>query len=131
MVGGYSFERSKFNRAAQAFRQVGSAFKPFVYTAAIDRGYTPTTILEDAPVTFPGGAGSPPYSPQNYDRKFEGPVTLRHALEESRNVPAVRVMDQLGPQAGDRLRAALRADVAAAAVPARSRSAPAKRRCSR
>jgi len=98
MVGGYSFERSKFNRAVQAFRQVGSAFKPFVYTAAIDRGYTPTTILQDEPVTFPGGAGSPPYSPQNYDRKFEGPVTLRHALEESRNVPAVRVMDQLGPK---------------------------------
>jgi penicillin-binding protein 1A len=98
MVGGYSFERSKFNRATQAFRQVGSAFKPFVYTAAIDRGYTPTTILQDVPVTFPGGAGSPPYSPQNYDHKFEGPVTLRHALEESRNVPAVRVMDQLGPK---------------------------------
>jgi penicillin-binding protein 1A len=98
MVGGYSFDRSKFNRATQAFRQVGSAFKPFVYTAAIDRGYTPTTLLEDVPVTFPGGAGSPSYSPQNYDRKFEGPVTLRHALEESRNVPAVRVMDQLGPK---------------------------------
>lgn len=98
MIGGYSFERSKFNRAVQAFRQVGSAFKPFVYTTAIDRGYTPTTILQDVPVTFPGGAGSPPYSPQNYDHKFEGPVTLRHALEESRNVPAVRVMDQLGPK---------------------------------
>ena len=98
MVGGYSFDRSKFNRATQAFRQVGSAFKPFVYTTAIDRGYTPTTVLEDVPVTFPGGAGSPPYSPQNYDHKFEGPVTLRHALEESRNVPAVRVMDQLGPK---------------------------------
>ena len=98
MVGGYSFDRSKFNRATQAYRQVGSAFKPFVYTAAIDRGYTPTTILEDVPVTFPGGAGSPPYSPQNYDHKFEGSVTLRHALEESRNVPAVRVMDQLGPK---------------------------------
>jgi penicillin-binding protein 1A len=98
MVGGYSFDRSKFNRATQAFRQVGSAFKPFVYTTAIDRGYTPTTILQDVPVTFPGGQGSPPYSPQNYDRKFEGPVTLRHALEESRNVPAVRVMDQLGPK---------------------------------
>jgi penicillin-binding protein 1A len=87
MVGGYSFERSKFNRATQAFRQVGSAFKPFVYTAAIDRGYTPTTILQDVPVTFPGGAGSPPYSPQNYDRKFEGPVTLRHALDSRGTCP--------------------------------------------
>ena len=98
MIGGYSFERSKFNRATQAFRQVGSAFKPIVYTTAIDRGYTPVTLLMDTPATFPGGAGQPAYSPMNYDRKFEGPVTLRHALEESRNVPAVRVMEQLGPK---------------------------------
>ncbi len=98
MTGGYSFDRSKFNRATQAFRQVGSAFKPFVYTTAIDRGYTPTTILQDVPVSFPGGAGQPVYSPQNYDHKFEGPITLRRALEDSRNVPAVRVMDQLGPK---------------------------------
>jgi penicillin-binding protein 1A len=97
LIGGYSFERSKFDRAMQAYRQVGSAFKPIVYTAAIDRGYTPATILMDTPASFPGGAGSPTYSPLNYDRKFEGPVTLRHALEESRNVPAVRVMDQVGP----------------------------------
>ncbi len=97
MVGGYSFERSKFNRAVQAARQVGSAFKPFVYTAAIDRGYTPTSVIVDAPVAYPGGAGQPVYSPQNYDHRFEGTVTLRHALEQSRNVPAVRVMDQLGP----------------------------------
>ena len=97
LIGGYSFERSKFDRAVQAYRQVGSAFKPIVYTAAIDRGYTPATIIIDAPASFPGGAGSPPYAPLNYDRKFEGPVTLRHALEESRNVPAVRVMDQIGP----------------------------------
>ena len=60
MVGGYSFERSKFNRATQAFRQVGSAFKPFVYTAAIDRGYTPTTLLQDSPVTFPAARASRP-----------------------------------------------------------------------
>jgi penicillin-binding protein 1A len=97
MVGGYSFDRSKFNRATQANRQVGSSFKPFVYTAAIDSGYTPVTQLMDTPVSFPGGAGQPAYSPMNYDRQFEGPVTLRRALEQSRNVPAVRVMDQLGP----------------------------------
>jgi penicillin-binding protein 1A len=97
MIGGFSFERSKFNRATQAYRQVGSAFKPIVYTAAIDRGYTPTTLLMDTPASFPGGAGSPAYSPQNYDHKFLGPVTLRHALEDSRNIPAVRVMEQLGP----------------------------------
>jgi penicillin-binding protein 1A len=97
LIGGYSFERSKFDRAMQAYRQVGSAFKPVVYTAAIDRGYTPATIILDTPTTFPGGTGSPAYTPLNYDKKFEGPVTLRHALEESRNVPAVRVMDQVGP----------------------------------
>jgi penicillin-binding protein 1A len=96
MVGGFSFERSKFNRATQALRQVGSAFKPIVYTAAIDRGYTPTTTIMDVPTSFPGAAGSPTYTPLNYDHKFEGPITLRHALEESRNVPAVRVMEQLG-----------------------------------
>ena len=98
MVGGHSFERSKFNRATQALRQVGSSFKPIVYTAAIDRGYTPVTILMDAPVSFSPGPNQPLYSPQNYDHKFEGGVTLRHALEDSRNVPAVRLMDQLGPR---------------------------------
>jgi penicillin-binding protein 1A len=98
MIGGSSFERSKFNRATQAFRQVGSAFKPIVYTAAIDRGYTPATILLDTPASFPGGAGQPPYAPMNYDRQFDGPVTLRHALEQSRNIPAVRVMEQLTPR---------------------------------
>jgi penicillin-binding protein 1A len=97
MVGGFSFERSKFNRAVQAHRQVGSAFKPIVYTAAIDRGYTPVTLLMDTPASFQIGPNMPPYTPLNYDRKFEGPVTLRHALEQSRNVPAVRVMEQLGP----------------------------------
>jgi len=98
MVGGYSFERSKFNRATQAFRQVGSSFKPFVYTAAIDRGYTPATLLQDTPVTYPTGPGQPPYSPQNYEKDFWGPVTVRRALEHSRNVPAIRLMDALGPK---------------------------------
>jgi penicillin-binding protein 1A len=98
MVGGYSFERSKFNRATQAYRQVGSSFKPFVYTAAVDSGYTPVTLLMDTPASFAGGAGQPAYTPLNYDRAFEGPITLRRALEQSRNVPAVRVMEQLGPK---------------------------------
>lgn len=97
MVGGYDFDRSKFNRAVQAYRQLGSTFKLVVYTAAIDRGYTPASILQDTPVTFPGAAGSPPYSPQNYDRSFEGPMTLRRALELSRNVPTVRLMNALSP----------------------------------
>ena len=96
MIGGYSFERSKFNRATQALRQVGSAFKPIVYTAAIDRGYTPASVIHDTPASFATGGNQPAYSPMNYDREFHGPITLRRALEQSRNVPAVRMMDQLG-----------------------------------
>jgi penicillin-binding protein 1A len=97
MVGGFSFERSKFNRAMQARRQVGSLFKPIVFTAAIDRGYTPVSIFVDEPVSYEPGPFQPPYAPLNYDRKFEGPVTLRHALEDSRNIPAVKAMAEIGP----------------------------------
>ena len=98
MVGGFSFDRSKFNRATQAHRQVGSLFKPFVYTAAIDRGYTPTSVIIDEPVSYNPGPGQAPYQPRNYDGKYEGGVTLRHALEDSRNVPAVKMMEALTPQ---------------------------------
>jgi len=97
MVGGWSFARSKFNRAVQAYRQLGSTFKPIVYTAAIDRGFTPSSIIVDAPVTYPAGNGQM-YSPHNYDHGFLGPITLRYALEESRNIPAIKVMDTLGPK---------------------------------
>jgi penicillin-binding protein 1A len=96
MVGGQSFERSQFNRAVQAQRQVGSLFKPFVYMTAIDRGYTAISPLIDQPVSFDVGPGQPPYEPQNYDKKYEDTVTLRHALEDSRNVPTVRLMADLG-----------------------------------
>ena len=98
MVGGWSFSRSKFNRAVQAYRQLGSTFKPIVYTAAIDRGYTPSSIIVDAPVSYNAGAGQPLYSPHNYDHKFLGAITLRYALEESRNIPAIKMMDTLGPK---------------------------------
>ena len=98
MVGGWSFSRSKFNRAVQAYRQLGSTFKPIVYTAAIDRGFTPSSIIVDAPVSYNAGANQPLYSPHNYDHKFLGAITLRYALEESRNIPAIKVMDQLGPK---------------------------------
>src|SRR5215510_1457725 len=97
MVGGWNFNRSKFNRAVQAYRQLGSTFKPIVYTTAIDRGFTPTSILVDAPVSYPAGNGQI-YSPHNYDHKFQGPITLRWALEESRNIPAIKLMDTLGPK---------------------------------
>jgi penicillin-binding protein 1A len=97
MVGGWNFNRSKFNRAVQAYRQLGSTFKPIVYTTAIDRGFTPTSIIVDAPVSYPAGNGQV-YSPHNYDHKFEGPITLRWAVEESRNIPAIKMMDTLGPK---------------------------------
>jgi penicillin-binding protein 1A len=97
MVGGFSFGRSKFNRATQAFRQIGSTVKPILYTAAIDRGLTPTTLVDDSPTTFDAGEGQPPYTPGNYDRKFMGIMTMRRALEQSRNIPAVKVIEMLGP----------------------------------
>jgi penicillin-binding protein 1A len=94
MVGGRDFNQSKFNRATQAMRQVGSSFKPYVYTSAIDQGATPEDEVSDTPATFMTASG--PYSPHNYDEKFEGSITLTHALAESRNVPAVRLAQRLG-----------------------------------
>jgi len=97
MVGGWDFQRSKFNRAVQAYRQLGSTFKPIVYTAAIDRGFTPASIIVDSPVAYPSGNGGT-WAPQNYDHTFLGPITLRYALEESRNIPAIKMMDEIGPK---------------------------------
>jgi penicillin-binding protein 1A len=94
MVGGRDFNESKFNRATQAMRQVGSSFKPYVYTAAIDQGATPEDEVLDAPVTFATASGT--YIPHNYDQKFEGSITLRHALTESRNIPALKLAQRLG-----------------------------------
>ncbi|CBE68896.1 MAG: PBP1A family penicillin-binding protein [Candidatus Methylomirabilis oxygeniifera] len=98
MIGGYDFERSKFNRAVQARRQPGSAFKPFVYAAAFDRGLTPSTIINDAPVSYPILADGKriEWSPDNYDRKFRGPTTLRYGLEHSINVVAVKLIERIG-----------------------------------
>jgi len=94
MVGGRDFEQSKFNRATQALRQVGSSFKPYIYTAAIDQGLTPDDTVLDAPITFNTSSG--PYTPHNYDGKFEGVITFRHALAESRNIPALKVTERVG-----------------------------------
>ena len=95
MVGGRDFNLSKFNRATQALRQVGSSFKPYVYTAAIDRGATPDDTILDAPISFPMPTGAA-YEPHNYDEKFEGTITLRRALAQSRNIPALKLADNLG-----------------------------------
>jgi penicillin-binding protein 1A len=97
MVGGFSFARSKFNRAIQARRQVGSLFKTMVYTAAIDRGFTPVSVIVDEPISYEVGPDQPLYEPLNYDQEFKGPVTLRHAFEDSRNIPAVKLMAEVGP----------------------------------
>ena len=94
MVGGRDFKESKFNRATQALRQVGSSFKPYVYTAAIDQGASPEDTIVDAPVVFRTPSGL--YVPHNYDQKFEGTITLRHALAESRNIPALTLAESLG-----------------------------------
>jgi len=94
MVGGRDFNLSKFNRATQALRQVGSSFKPYVYTAAIDQGATPDDTIVDSPVIFQTASGQ--YFPHNYDDKYEGTITLRRALAQSRNVPALKLADKIG-----------------------------------
>jgi penicillin-binding protein 1A len=94
LVGGRDFNESKFDRATQALRQVGSSFKPYVYTAAIDQGATPDDTIVDEPLTFQTTSG--PYSPHNYDEKFEGQITLRRALAQSRNIPALKLADRMG-----------------------------------
>jgi penicillin-binding protein 1A len=94
MVGGRDFSESKFDRATQALRQVGSSFKPYVYTAVIDQGGSPDDTILDEPITFDTVSG--PYSPHNYDEKFEGIITLRRALAQSRNIPALKLAAKVG-----------------------------------
>ncbi|HEY3930448.1 MAG TPA: PBP1A family penicillin-binding protein [Candidatus Koribacter sp.] len=95
MVGGRDYEESKFNRATQALRQTGSSFKPYVYTAAVDKlGISPDDTIVDAPISFPSATGT--YTPHNYDGKFEGTISLRHALADSRNIPALKLADRVG-----------------------------------
>jgi penicillin-binding protein 1A len=100
MVGGFDFERSKFNRAVQAHRQTGSIFKAIVYSAAVESlGWGPETLIVDAPISF-STAGSPTWSPHNYDMRFEGTITLQHAIEESRNIPAIKTLQAIGVEKG-------------------------------
>jgi len=98
LVGGFDYGKSKFNHVTQAWRQPGSAFKPFIYSAALERGFTPTTVVNDAPLFFDAGAtGSQPWEPKNYDGKFEGPLPLRSALAKSKNMVSIRVLQSVGP----------------------------------
>ena len=96
LVGGYDFFRSEFNRAVLARRQPGSAFKPFVYIAALENGFTPASRVDDAPVTYPVGRNGAAWKPENYDRKFRGSTTLQQAVEESVNVVTIKVLERIG-----------------------------------
>jgi penicillin-binding protein 1A len=96
MVGGFSYDQSQFNRATQALRQPGSSFKPIVYAAALDNGYTPSTVVLDAPLEIDQGPGLGTWKPENYEHNFYGPSTLRFGLEHSRNVMTVRLAQDVG-----------------------------------
>src|SRR5262245_62282174 len=96
MVGGSDFFRSEFNRAVQAKRQPGSAFKPFIYIAALEAGFTPASQIEDSPVSYTVGGNQPVWKPENYDRKFRGSTTLQQAIEESVNVVTVKLQERIG-----------------------------------
>ena len=98
LVGGFDFERNKFNNAAQAQRQPGSAFKPFIYSAALEKGFGPGTIVNDAPLYFDAEfTGDKPWEPKNYDGEFEGPMPLVRALAKSKNMVSIRVLQSIGP----------------------------------
>jgi penicillin-binding protein 1A len=97
MVGGFDFTKNKFNRVLQAWRQPGSSFKPFIYSAALENGFTPSSVVDDAPLFFDASVtGSQPWEPKNYDGTFEGPMTLRRALAKSKNMVSIRILQSIG-----------------------------------
>ena len=99
MVGGLDFARNKFNHATQAWRQPGSSFKPFIYSAALEKGVTPLTVVNDAPLFFSAAqTGGESWEPKNYDGKYEGPMSLRRAVAQSKNMVAIRVLQDIGPK---------------------------------
>ncbi len=98
MVGGFDFVNGKFNHVTQAWRQPGSSFKPFIYSAALEKGFTPATVVNDAPLFFDAGAtGSQPWEPKNYDGQFEGPMSVRRGLAKSKNMVSIRILQSIGP----------------------------------
>jgi len=97
LVGGFDFAKNKFNHVTQAWRQPGSSFKPFIYSAALEKGLSPATMVNDAPLFFDGGVtGGQPWEPKNYDGKFDGPMTLRTGLAKSKNMVSIRVLQSVG-----------------------------------
>ncbi len=98
LVGGFDFGKTKFNRVTQAWRQPGSSFKPFIYSAALEKGFTPGTVINDAPLFFDASVtGSQPWEPKNYDGKFDGPMPLQTALAKSKNMVSIRILQATGP----------------------------------
>lgn len=97
MVGGFDFSRKQFNHVSSAWRQPGSSIKPFVYSAALEKGFSPATLVDDAPLSLPGGAGGQAWEPQN-DDGYDGPISLRRALAKSKNIVAVRLLRAISPQ---------------------------------
>ena len=98
LVGGFDYRKSKFNHVTQAWRQPGSSFKPFIYSAALEKGFTPATVINDAPLFFDAGTtGSQPWEPKNYDGTFEGPMPLKRALAKSKNMVSIRVLQAVSP----------------------------------
>ncbi|MDB5874880.1 MAG: putative bifunctional family b-glycosyltransferase/PBP transpeptidase [Ramlibacter sp.] len=99
LVGGFDFNKNKFNHVTQAWRQPGSGFKPFIYSAALEKGFTPSTVVNDAPLFFDAGVtGGQPWEPKNYDGKFEGPMPLHRALAQSKNMVSIRILQAVGTQ---------------------------------
>ena len=99
LIGGFDFNRNQYNHVTQALRQPGSSFKPFIYSAALEKGFTASTMINDAPLTFTAAqTGSEPWEPKNYDGKFEGPMRLRTALAKSKNLVSVRILQAITPQ---------------------------------
>ncbi len=97
MVGGFDWGKNKFNHVTQAWRQPGSSFKPFIYSSALEKGFTPSTIVQDAPLFFDAGStGSQPWEPKNYDGTFDGPMPLRRALAKSKNMVSIRILQSVG-----------------------------------
>jgi penicillin-binding protein 1A len=101
LVGGFDFNRSKFNHVTQAWRQPGSSFKPFIYSASLERGFSPATLINDAPISFDAGAtGGQAWEPKNYDNKYEGPMTMRRGLTKSKNMISIRILNKIGARYG-------------------------------
>ena len=99
LVGGFDFGKNKYNHVTQAWRQPGSSFKPFIYSAALEKGFTPATIINDAPLFFDSGVtGGQPWEPKNYDGTFEGPMSMRTALKKSKNMISIRILQAVGTQ---------------------------------